>query len=93
MTLPAPGTSITLVHDIPTLRDGKRHTRWTIVTGSVLNVDTSNTGEDINVFVGGETVRLFLDEEGVDWIHGAHAPESEEAQALLASFTLMYLLG
>ncbi len=42
------------------------------------------------VGVANNTVtELALREEGITWIRGHHMPESEEAQALLAAYTLV----
>ncbi len=77
----APGDLLTVV---VLERRGPRTTH-----GSVLVVRETRAV----VFAGGNSSRtVMLNDEGASWIRGHHAPDSEEAQALLATFTLVYLL-
>ncbi len=43
----------------------------------------------VNIAVNIAVLALPISREGVDWIRGYHAPDSEEAQALLATHALM----
>lgn len=80
-----PGDLLTFVQD--RLVGGRA--RWFIAHGSVLSL--YDDGARFSAFVGGAREVRLVREEGVSWIRGTFPPESEEACALLATFTLMYL--
>ncbi len=80
------GTPVTTVY-----RDKTPHT----ILGKVVTADPSSTCLEVQLSEPMGPAHLFnaprprrYDREGITWIRGHHAPESEEAQALLAAWML-----